>query len=103
MPRLAGFRKMQQNVWDFLISANSFVQRAGIAALSKEGEEAVESMRQVYDKRQKLMVDLMSGVGFGIPVIPQDGQLGGLHRSVLGVASRPFASRSCFTMSMPSR
>ena len=26
---------------DFLISANSFVQRAGIAAISKEGDEGV--------------------------------------------------------------
>jgi aspartate/methionine/tyrosine aminotransferase len=52
---------MQQN---FLISANSFVQRAGIAALSKEGDEAVERMRQVYDKRRKLMVELMREVGF---------------------------------------
>jgi aspartate/methionine/tyrosine aminotransferase len=58
---------MQQN---FLISANSFVQRAGIAALSK-GDEAVERMRQVYDKRLKLMVELTRGVGFGIPVLPQ--------------------------------
>ena len=33
---------MQQN---FLISANSFVQRAGIAALSKEDDEAVARMR----------------------------------------------------------
>ena len=59
---------MQQN---FLISANSFVQRAGIAALSKEGDEAVSRMRQVYDKRRKLMVELMREVGFGIPVMPQ--------------------------------
>jgi aspartate/methionine/tyrosine aminotransferase len=28
-------------------------------------------MRQVYDKRRKLVVDLMRGVGFGIPVMPQ--------------------------------
>ncbi len=62
------FQKMQQN---FLISANSFVQRAGIAALSKEGDEAVARMRAVYDKRRKLMVELMRGVGFGIPVMPQ--------------------------------
>jgi len=59
---------MQQN---FLISANSFVQRAGIAALSKEGDEAVARMRAVCDKRRKLMVELMRGVGFGIPVMHQ--------------------------------
>jgi aspartate/methionine/tyrosine aminotransferase len=28
-------------------------------------------MRQVYDKRRKLMVEMMRGVGFGIPVMPQ--------------------------------
>jgi aspartate/methionine/tyrosine aminotransferase len=61
-------QKMQQN---FLISANSFVQRAGIVALSKAGDEAVERMRAVYDKRRKLMVELMRAVGFGIPVMPQ--------------------------------
>ena len=28
-------------------------------------------MRQVYDKRRKLMVELMREVGFGVPVMPQ--------------------------------
>ncbi len=28
-------------------------------------------MRQVDDRRRKLMVELMRGVGFGIPVMPQ--------------------------------
>jgi aspartate/methionine/tyrosine aminotransferase len=28
-------------------------------------------MRAVYDERRKLMVELMRGVGFGIPVMPQ--------------------------------
>lgn len=37
----------------------------------KEGDAAVDRMRQVYDKRRKLMVELMRGVGFGIPVMPQ--------------------------------
>ena len=47
---------MQQN---FLISTNSFVQRAGIVALSKAGDEAVERMSAVYDGRRKLMVELI--------------------------------------------
>ena len=51
---------MQQS---FLASANSFVQRAGIAAPSKEGDEAVARMRAVYDKRRKLMVELMRQSG----------------------------------------
>src|SRR5258706_11629913 len=65
---LRAYQKMQQN---FLISANSFVQRAGIVALSKEGDAAVDRMRAVYDERRKLLVELMRAVGFGIPVMPQ--------------------------------
>ena len=30
-------------------------------------------MRTVYDERRKLMVELMRGVGFNIPVMPQGG------------------------------
>jgi hypothetical protein len=55
-----------------LLRQVDFVQRAGIAALSKEGDEAVERMRAVYDKRRKLMVELMRGVGFGY-ASPEDG------------------------------
>lgn len=29
-------------------------------------------MRQVYDKRRELMVELMREVSFGIPAMPQD-------------------------------
>ncbi len=47
------------------------ISHAGIAPLSREGDEAVERMRQVYDRRRKLMVELMREVGFGIPVMPQ--------------------------------
>lgn len=65
---LRAFQKMQQN---FQISANSFVQSAGIEALSKEGDEAVERMRRVYDKRRKLIVELVREVGFNFPVMPQ--------------------------------
>jgi hypothetical protein len=50
---------------------SNFVQGAGIAALSKEGDEAVERMRAIYDKRRKLLVEMMRGVGFIIQVIPQ--------------------------------
>jgi aspartate/methionine/tyrosine aminotransferase len=64
---LRAFQKMQQN---FLISANSFVQRAGIVALEK-GDAAVERMRAVYDRRRKVLVELMREAGFGIPVMPQ--------------------------------
>ena len=50
---------MQQN---FLISANAFVQRAGIEALSKTGDAHVARMCATYDKRRKLMVELMREV-----------------------------------------
>ena len=91
---LRSYQEMQQN---FLISANSFVQRAGIAALSKEGDDAVERMRQVYDKRRKLMVELMREVGFGAPVMPQ----GAFY--VLADASR-WTEDSCqFAIELPER
>jgi aspartate/methionine/tyrosine aminotransferase len=64
---IRAFQKMQQN---FLISANPFVQRAGIAALVT-GVPAVEAMRHVYDRRRRLMVSLFREIGFGIPVMPQ--------------------------------
>ena len=32
--------------------------------MRKEGDEAVALMRKVYDKRRKLMVELMREVGF---------------------------------------
>jgi len=63
---LRAFQKMQQN---FLISANPFVQRAGIAALEKGGP-AVERMRQVYDRRRQAMAAMLRSIGFGIPVLP---------------------------------
>lgn len=62
---------MKRKAADFLISASEFVQGAGIAALSKDGDAAVERMRAVYDKRRKSMVELMREVGFDIPVMPQ--------------------------------
>ncbi len=64
---LRAFQKMQQN---FLISANSFVQRAGIAALQK-GDAAVERMREIYDRRRRVMVELLRAIGFGIPLLPE--------------------------------
>jgi aspartate/methionine/tyrosine aminotransferase len=60
-------QKMQQN---FFISANTFVQWAGIAALTRaEGE--VARMRRTYDERRRYMIDALRGLGFGITVAPQ--------------------------------
>jgi aspartate/methionine/tyrosine aminotransferase len=58
---------MHQNL---LISASSFVQYAGIAAL-REGAEQVEAMREVYDRRRTLLLAGLRELGLGIPVEPQ--------------------------------
>jgi aspartate/methionine/tyrosine aminotransferase len=57
---------MQQNLF---ISANCFVQHAGIAAL-REGRAAVEEMRLAYARRRRLLIDGLRGLGFRIPVEP---------------------------------
>lgn len=60
-------QKMQQN---FFISANSFVQWAGIAALEKAGPD-VERMVQTYDKRRRHILAELKRIGFGITVEPE--------------------------------
>ncbi len=59
-------QKMQQN---FFISANTFVQWAGIAALTS-AEPEVEKMRGIYDTRRKYIVGALRDIGFGIAVDP---------------------------------
>ncbi len=58
---------LQQNLF---ISANRFVQHAGLAAL-RDGADSVESMRLAYDARRHLLVDGLRELGFRIPVMPQ--------------------------------
>ena len=58
---------LQQNLF---ISANHFVQRAGIAAL-EQGEETVRAMRAAYDRRRRLLVDGLRELGFGVPELPR--------------------------------
>ena len=57
---------MQQNLF---ISANSFVQRAGVAVLAA-GDAPLEEMRRAYDRRRHLMVDGLRKLGFGVPSLP---------------------------------
>jgi aspartate/methionine/tyrosine aminotransferase len=64
---LRPMQKMQQN---FNISANSFVQWAGIAAL-REGREFVDEMRTIFDRRRRAMVDGLRRIGFPLPHPPQ--------------------------------
>ena len=57
---------LQQNLF---ISANHFVQRAGIAAL-EHGAPALEAMRAAYDRRRQLLVAGLRELGFGVPRLP---------------------------------
>ncbi len=58
---------MQQSLF---ISANRFVQHAGVAALS-EGGEMLEAMRGACDRRRCLLVEGLRELGFGIPRLPR--------------------------------
>lgn len=64
---LRPMQKMQQN---FNISANSFVQWAGIAAL-KESAPYVEKMRVVYSKRRRFLLDGLKKIGLKADHEPQ--------------------------------
>ncbi|MEW6189898.1 MAG: pyridoxal phosphate-dependent aminotransferase, partial [Actinomycetota bacterium] len=59
-------QKIQQN---FFISANNFVQWAGIAAL-KEAKADVKRMVEIYDQRRKYIIPKLREIGFGIKVEP---------------------------------
>jgi aspartate/methionine/tyrosine aminotransferase len=60
-------RTLQQNLF---ISANRFVQHAGIAALL-HGAETVAAMRAAYTRRRDLLLCGLRELGFGIPRVPQ--------------------------------
>jgi aspartate/methionine/tyrosine aminotransferase len=60
-------QKIQQN---FLISAGSISQWAGLAALTKAGAE-VEEMKSIYDKRRRYMIKRLREIGFGLMVEPR--------------------------------
>lgn len=60
-------QKVQQNLF---ISANSFVQHAGVVAL-KGPQESVREMTAEYDRRRKYMLKRLKEIGFGIKYEPQ--------------------------------
>jgi aspartate/methionine/tyrosine aminotransferase len=62
-------RPLQKLMQNFFISANAFVQRAGIAALTQAGDE-VARMRRTYDERRRVLVRGLKKLGFAIPVEP---------------------------------
>jgi aspartate/methionine/tyrosine aminotransferase len=59
-------QKMHQN---FFISANAFVQAAGIAAL-RAAQPDVERMRATYDERRRFIIPGLRRLGFGIATEP---------------------------------
>ncbi len=63
-------RPMQKIMQNFFISATSFVQRAGIAALTLAGDDVKEMVR-IYDKRRQLLVNGIREIGLPVPVDPQ--------------------------------
>lgn len=65
-PFIRPIQKIQQN---FFISANSVVQKAGIAAL-EESEADVARMRSLYNERRQYMVRRLKELGLGITVEP---------------------------------
>ncbi len=62
-------RPIQKLMQNFFISANPFVQRAGIAALTQAGPK-VERMRATYDERRRFLLAGLERLGFHIPVPP---------------------------------
>jgi aspartate/methionine/tyrosine aminotransferase len=59
-------QKMMQNLF---ISANAFVQWAGIAALEEAGED-VAAMVRTYDERRRFLLPRLREIGFGVAVEP---------------------------------
>jgi aspartate/methionine/tyrosine aminotransferase len=62
-------RVMERLHQNFAISANSFVQIAGIAALRHAGPD-IEKMKHIYNERRVYMVNRLRELGFGIHVEP---------------------------------
>ncbi|MFO7570110.1 MAG: pyridoxal phosphate-dependent aminotransferase [Smithellaceae bacterium] len=60
---------MQRIHQNFMISANGFIQWAGIAALTKTRDE-VAGMKHIYNQRRRYMLDRLQNMGFVIHVEP---------------------------------
>jgi aspartate/methionine/tyrosine aminotransferase len=63
-------RPLQVMLQNLFISANPFVQRAGIAALA-HGQPLLERMRRAYRARRDLLVAGLRELGFGVPRVPE--------------------------------
>ena len=67
---LSCVRTLQTLHQNFLICANHFVQRGGIAAL-QQCQDDVAAMRSTYDKRRKGLVARLRDLGFGVHFEPR--------------------------------
>jgi aspartate/methionine/tyrosine aminotransferase len=67
---LAAMRSLQVMQQNLFISASSFVQIAGLAAL-REGAAEVEVMREAYGRRRALLLAGLRELGFRIPSEPE--------------------------------
>ncbi len=63
-------RALQIASQNLFISANHFVQKAGLAALA-HGEETQTTMREAYRRRRDLLADGLREQGFVIPRLPE--------------------------------
>ena len=64
------FSKVMQRIHqNFMISANGFIQQAGIAALTKAKKD-VDKMVKTYDERRRYMLARLKDMGFVIHVEP---------------------------------
>lgn len=62
-------RPMQKLLQNLFISANSFVQRAGISALQEAGSEVIH-MRNIYNERRIFLIKRLREIGLGVKVEP---------------------------------
>jgi len=63
---IRSMQKIQQNLF---ISANSFVQWGGVAALQHAGGDVIR-MREIYNQRRKFMIARLREIGLGVAVEP---------------------------------
>ncbi|HVO68318.1 MAG TPA: pyridoxal phosphate-dependent aminotransferase [Syntrophales bacterium] len=62
-------RPIQKLLQNLFISANSFVQRGGIAALREAGSDVIR-MRNIYNERRKFLIKRLREIGLGVKVEP---------------------------------
>ena len=65
----AFIRPIQKMVQNFFISANTMVQKAGVAALTQTDDDTAR-MRTTYNERRLFMIRRLREMGFGITVEP---------------------------------